>query len=63
LQAGDVVDLPEGRYHFRVLGDGPVELVTVWKLPPEFWAPAPPNPPHRTGHAIDGPPAIAYPSA
>jgi hypothetical protein len=32
-----MADLPEGRYMFRVLGDGPVEFVTVWELPPEFW--------------------------
>ena len=37
LHAGDIVDLPEGDYQFRVLGGEPVELVTVWALPPEVW--------------------------
>ena len=38
LQAGDIVDFPEGAYRFRVLGSGPVELVSVWELPPEAWS-------------------------
>lgn len=38
LQAGDIADIPEGSYQFRVLGPGPVELVSVWDLPPESWS-------------------------
>jgi hypothetical protein len=37
LRAGDIADIPEGRYEFRVLGDGPAELVSVWELPPGVW--------------------------
>lgn len=37
LQAGDVVDLPAGKFDFRVLGSESVELISVWELPPEFW--------------------------
>ena len=40
LQAGDIADIPEGGYEFRVLGRGPVEFVSVWELPPAFWAKA-----------------------
>lgn len=38
LQAGDIADIPEGAYEFRVLGTFPVEFVSVWELPPEVWA-------------------------
>jgi quercetin dioxygenase-like cupin family protein len=41
LQAGDIADVPEGTYDFRVLGSGPVELVSVWELPFGFWAKTP----------------------
>jgi hypothetical protein len=37
LQAGDVADIPAGGYRFRVTGSDPVEFVSVWELPPEFW--------------------------
>jgi hypothetical protein len=37
LQAGDFADIPEGEYLLRVLGSEPVELVSVWELPPAFW--------------------------
>jgi quercetin dioxygenase-like cupin family protein len=37
LRAGEFADLPGGQFEFRVLGDSPVELVSVWELPPEFW--------------------------
>jgi len=35
LQAGDIADIPAGRYEFRVSGAGPLETVSVWELPPE----------------------------
>ena len=35
LQAGDIADLPEGEYQFRVMGSDPVNFVSVWELPPE----------------------------
>lgn len=38
LQAGDIAEIPEGGYEFRVLGTSPVEFVSVWELPPEVWA-------------------------
>lgn len=38
LRAGDIADIPEGGYEFRVLGTGPVEFVSVWELPPEVWS-------------------------
>lgn len=37
LHIGEFVDLPEGQFEFRVVGASPVELVSVWALPPEFW--------------------------
>ncbi len=37
LHVGDIADIPEGGYEFRVLGSGPVEFVSVWELPSEFW--------------------------
>jgi hypothetical protein len=41
LGAGDIVDLPDGEFHFRVLGGEAVELISVWELPPEFWRSGP----------------------
>jgi hypothetical protein len=38
LHAGDIADLPAGEYEFRVLGEEPVEFVSVWELPAEVWA-------------------------
>ena len=38
LRAGDIAELPEGSYQFRVLGAQPVEFVAVWELPPEVWS-------------------------
>ena len=32
LRAGDIVDLPEGEFAFRVLGNSAVEIVSVWEL-------------------------------
>jgi hypothetical protein len=39
LRVSDVVELPEGDYYLRVLGDSPCESISVWELPPAFWAP------------------------
>lgn len=36
LSSGDYVDVSEGDYYFSVLGDSPVELVSVWELPEGF---------------------------
>ena len=33
LHAGDIADIPRGDYQFRVLGSGPVKVVSVWELP------------------------------
>ena len=37
LGVGDVADLPEGEFAFRVLGGSPVEVVSVWELPAAFF--------------------------
>lgn len=33
LQSNDYFNLPEGNYHFKVIGNAPVEFVFVFKLP------------------------------
>ncbi len=50
LRAGDVADVPEGGFAFRVLGGGPVEVVSVWELPAAFWGSTPDAEP---GAAVD----------
>jgi hypothetical protein len=37
LEAGEFADLPAGNYEFRATSNRPVEFVSVWELPPEFW--------------------------
>ena len=51
LGAGDIADLPEGEFAFRVLGGSPVEVVSVWELPAAFWGGAPDTEPDA---AADG---------
>ncbi len=36
VRAGDVAELPEGRYSLEVVGDGDVVIVMCWELPFEF---------------------------
>ena len=36
LEAGDIGLIPGGDFDFQVLGNDPVEFVSVWQLPPEF---------------------------
>lgn len=36
LRAGDVADLPAGRFEVEVLGDDPLEIAERWELPPPF---------------------------
>ena len=36
IRAGEYVDLPKGEYDFKVIGNVPVELVSVWELPERF---------------------------
>ncbi|AGP39422.1 hypothetical protein BE04_25300 [Sorangium cellulosum] len=40
IREGQFATLPEGTYHFRVLGEAPVELIMVWELPEDFRSPA-----------------------
>ena len=37
LHAGDMVDLSEGTYSFRVPDASAVDTVSVWELPEPFW--------------------------
>jgi hypothetical protein len=36
VRAGDVAELPEGRYSLEVIGDDELVEVLCWELPPEF---------------------------
>ncbi|MFO0952682.1 MAG: hypothetical protein U0835_16350 [Isosphaeraceae bacterium] len=36
LAAGEIADLPTGKYRLSVSGSATVELVVAWELPPKF---------------------------
>lgn len=40
LEAGDIAELPGGKYVFQVIGSSQAELVRVWELPRAFWVSA-----------------------